>query len=509
MKTTHRRTYARPSCLLAALFVAGASFASENDPGRAPAGSSSEVTRALVKVYTSQRLPDLTRPWSKQPPMEVTGSGMVIEGNRILTSNHIVIYASSILVQLEGSADKLPAHVVAADAGIDVAILEPDDPSRLATSPWIALSDQLPDVGSAVAVYGYPTGGQSMSVTKGVVSRIEVADSFHARPLRIQVDAALNPGNSGGPALVDNRLVGVASGIAKETQNIGYLVPAEEVRAFLRAIDEKRAPAHPRLPVMRQTLDNAALRAWLALEASSQGDVVTYLEARGSTYPLKTWDVLAAIGEHPIDNSGLVELKPGLRVAFDYFVPKLVHDGRVPMTVIRGGKRLHVEVPVADAPDRVLKPLTGAYPSYFIVGPLAFSTASIEHLSLVTSALDPFLWRASPLLCRAFAPRDFADEELVVGPVRLFSHRIATGYEVAPFAVLKALNGVPVRNLKHLVELIRDSRERHLIFEWVDRQVESQVFDREELLKATEEVLADNGIRNAMSEDLVATWQGR
>ena len=75
--------------------------------------------------------------------------------------------------------------------------------------------------------------------------------------------------------------------------------------------------------------------------------------------------------------------------------------------------------------------------------------------------------------------------------------------------MLKAINGVPVRNLKHLVELIRDSRDRYLVFEWFDRDLESLVFNGEELLKSTEEVLADNDIRNAMSDDLLPTWQGR
>ena len=75
--------------------------------------------------------------------------------------------------------------------------------------------------------------------------------------------------------------------------------------------------------------------------------------------------------------------------------------------------------------------------------------------------------------------------------------------------MLKAINGVPVRNLKHLVELIRDSRDRYLVFEWFDRDLESLVFNAEELLKSTEEVLADNDIRNPISDDLVPTWQGR
>ena len=505
VRRAHTRTLA--ACLFAVPFLAGAipGFASESVNG----GGSPDVTRSLVKVYATKRLPDLARPWSKQPSGEVTGSGMVIAGRRILTSNHVVSYASTVLVQPEGSSEKLRARVVAADLGIDLAVLEPENTSLFAAYPPIAISDDLPDVGSAVAVYGYPTGGQSMSVTKGVVSRVEVADYFDALALRIQVDAALNPGNSGGPALVGDQLVGVAFSVANSTQNIGYLVPTEEVRSFLNAVDKGEAPAHPRLPISRQTLDNAALRSWLGLETAGQGDVITCLESEVDDYPLKKWDVLSAIGEHDIDNSGLVELKPGLRVAADYFVPKLVHDGRVPMTVMRDGKRLQVEVPVAGAPDRVMKPLNGSYPSYFIVGPLTFSIAYLDHLPVLKTVLDPFLWRSSPILSRATAPSSFTGEELVLGPARLFSHRIGQGYSVPPFPVLKAVNGVPVRNLKHLVELIRDSRDRYLVFEWFDRDVESLVFNREELLKSTDEVLADNDIRNAMSDDLLPTWQGR
>jgi len=357
VRRAHTRTLA--ACLFAVPFLAGAipGFASESVNG----GGSPDVTRSLVKVYATKRLPDLARPWSKQPSAEVTGSGMVIAGRRILTSNHVVSYASTVLVQPEGSSEKLRARVVAADLGIDLAVLEPENTSLFAAYPPIAISDDLPDVGSAVAVYGYPTGGQSMSVTKGVVSRVEVTDYFDALALRIQVDAALNPGNSGGPALVGDQLVGVAFSVANSTQNIGYLVPTEEVRSFLNAVDKGEAPAHPRLPISRQTLDNAALRSWLGLETAGQGDVITCLESEVDDYPLKKWDVLSAIGEHDIDNSGLVELKPGLRVAADYFVPKLVHDGRVPMTVMRDGKRLQVEVPVAGAPDRVMKPLNGSY----------------------------------------------------------------------------------------------------------------------------------------------------
>lgn len=75
--------------------------------------------------------------------------------------------------------------------------------------------------------------------------------------------------------------------------------------------------------------------------------------------------------------------------------------------------------------------------------------------------------------------------------------------------MLKSVNGTPVKNLKHLVTLVRDNRDQYLVFEWADTYAESVVFDREELLKSTEEVLADNDIRNAMSDDLRPVWEGK
>ena len=68
------------------------------------------------------------------------------------------------------------------------------------------------------------------------------------------------------------------------------------------------------------------------------------------------------------------------------------------------------------------------------------------------------------------------------------------------------MNGTAVRNLKHLVELVRDSRDEYLVFEWADNYVETLVFRREELLKATDDVLADNDIRSQMSDDLKPVW---
>src|SRR5206468_2368400 len=74
----------------------------------------------------------------------------------------------------------------------------------------LPFAEALPRVKDNINVYGYPTGGSELSVTQGIVSRIEYTDYYYQTSgLRIQVDAALNFGNSGGPAVSDGKLVGL------------------------------------------------------------------------------------------------------------------------------------------------------------------------------------------------------------------------------------------------------------------------------------------------------------
>ena len=90
-------------------------------------------------------------------------------------------------------------------------------------------------------VYGYPTGGTSLSITKGIVSRIEFT-TFNASVagLRIQIDAAINPGNSGGPVVVNDKMVGIAFSRLGCAENIGYIIPSEEIDLFLQDLADGR-----------------------------------------------------------------------------------------------------------------------------------------------------------------------------------------------------------------------------------------------------------------------------
>src|SRR5262249_50919359 len=155
-----------------------------------------------------------------------SGTGVIIEGKRILTNAHVVLYASQLFVESHQSSDKLVATVEAVSPGMDLAVLKLEDESFFEKRPPLLRSPALPEVKDSVLVYGYPQGGSSLSVTKGIISRIEFAPyNDNASGVRIQVDAAINPGNSGGPALVDNKLVGLIFSRLQQSDNIGYIIP--------------------------------------------------------------------------------------------------------------------------------------------------------------------------------------------------------------------------------------------------------------------------------------------
>jgi hypothetical protein len=91
----------------------------------------------------------------------------------------------------------------------------------------------------------------------------------------------------------------------------------------------------------------------------------------------------------------------------------------------------------------------------------------------------------------------------------MFPHRLGKGYDNPNFKVVKEINGTPVKNIRHMVELLRDSKEKYTTISFDDRASETIVFNHKDALAATEEVLSDNGIRERASDDLLAVWAAK
>ena len=483
-----------------------------------PAATPSKaVENSVVKIFATLRQPDPTKPWTKKEPTEITASGAVISGKRILTNAHVVQYASEVQVQANQAGDKLPAIVKAVGPGIDLAVLELEDQKFFDSHSPLPFRKSLPDSKDPVMVYGYPTGGASLSITKGIISRIEFTSySLSSLGLRIQIDAAINPGNSGGPAIVNDEIVGLAFSHLQTAQNIGYIIPVEEIELFLQDVTDGRYDGKPVIYDDIQTLENPALRSYLHLAESMQGPIVHRPFSSAPDYPLKEWDVITKIGDVPIDDQGMIKLTDTLRVQFAYMVQKLAQKDTVPLTISRGGKELKINLPVLRQRPLAIPELRGSYPSYFVYGPIVFSEATTDLIALaqrsreMSTVLAMLTYIGSPLIGRIGDKPAFPGERLVVVPCPFFPHRLAKGYGNPAWQVLKTVNHQPVKNLASLVETLRDLKDEFVTFEFNTRTSgESIVFPRAEMVNVTENILSDNGVRAQGSADVMQIWSAK
>ncbi len=468
-----------------------------------PVFAEQEIEKSVVKIHTTQRRPDIFKPWSKMPSSEISGSGFVISGNRILTNAHVVTYASQVYVQPYQSAEKIAAEIEAIAPGIDLAVLRLEDEEFFKVHPPLPMSDAIPKTGGKVNAYGYPMGGAGLSVTEGIVSRIEFSGYYYdTAGLRIQVDAPLNPGNSGGPVISNNEIVGIVFSGIRQADNIGYLIPVEEIKIFLEDIKDGKYDGKPMMFDQLQTLENDALREKLKLDKSQTGMMVNIPYEEEGKESLKKWDIITHIGKHNIDNEGKVITEDGLRLNFAYLIQHLAKNNKIKLTIIRDGKERKINLPLPKEKNNLVLNLKDGYPSYYIYGPLVFSTATSDFLRYFQRDLARLLGRSSPLITRVNDTATEDLEEMVVISSRMFSHKITKGYSDPLTQVIKTINGIKIKSLRHLVEVINDIKDEYIEIDFEGTYVETMIFRKKEMDIATEDILSENGIRFQCSDDL-------
>ena len=445
------------------------------------------------QVFCSVRYPDPTKPWSNGVAGELTGSGTLIEEKKIITNAHVALYSREIHVQFRADGEKFEAQVEAVAPEVDLAVLRLKDDKVWKARAGLPRTKSLPKTQENVAVYGYPIGGTDLSVTKGVVSRI----GFAGLSMFIQVSAAVNPGNSGGPAIVNGKMIGIVSSRLEGGENIGYVIPNEELDLFLQNIKDGRYDGKPTETAGTefQRLENQALRDFLKLDAATKGVLLIPPQRPPAGYAFQEFDVVTKIGEHDIDNDGMIRLPDDVRLTFTALIPKLARDNKVPITVMRNGKPRVMSLSVTTEDNRLITEYKGEKPTYFIHGPLVFSPAKGDAISAYSRLRRLSLFEAqSPLITRRFDNVGFSGEELVVITSPMFQHKISKGYADPVGQVIRNVNGITIKNLPHLIEVIRDSKDEYLRFRCAELGSGVMVFRREEMDRATVEIMEDNGI---------------
>jgi S1-C subfamily serine protease len=467
--------------------------------------SAAEPSDAVLKIYSTQLTSDYGAPWKPGSSRSVSGSGFVISGGRILTNAHVVSDATFIQVRRYGDAERVPARVLHVSDAADLALLTVDEPGFFDSIAPLELGD-LPELRQEILVLGFPLGGDTLSVTRGVVSRIESQAYVHANVemLAGQIDSGVNPGNSGGPVLGDGKVVGVAMQVSKEADKIAYMVPTPVVEHFLADVADGRYDGVPRTTFRWQRLEAADLRRKYALPDSGAGvlvlDTMAGSEAAGV---LRAGDVLLSVDDKPIGTDGTIELRPRERTAFTVLLQRRQVGDRVALSVLREGRTIPLSLRLdrrAGAGSLVPGPLYGERPRYYIFGGLAFCPVTVNY----AQAWGEDWWNRAPRHLLALLGRTarFEDEQAVV-VCSVLRSELNSGYEEVSEDLIVKADGQAVRSLAHLIEVI-ESRDTGLLA-LETHEGKQVVFDRERALREGPEILARYQVPTDRSEDFVAT----
>ena len=455
----------------------------EDEPDRAgSAGATGGIegsSEPVVKVYTVHSAVSPCMPWTAKPQEESTGSGFTMSHKGepcILTNAHVVADATYVEVRKAGDARKYVATRRKVSHECDLATLTVEDPAFWSNTTPLALGG-VPCLQDEVSVVGYPEGGEGVSVTVGVVSRIEIQRYAHsgASLLAIQIDAAINPGNSGGPVLDEaGDVIGVAFQNQQESQNIGYVIPTPTITHFLEddaaGSDGSRCAGFCSLGLFWQALENEQLRGLAGLgsgdDAGRTGVLVRGLSPLSAAASvLRRGDVVLALDGHRIANDGTFSVAAQERLSFQHIIHRRFPGEEVQVRVLRDGEERELAVPVQ--PLRRLVPAV-CYDEpqpYFLYGGFAFVGLTEPYLH---EWGDDWMQDApQDLVHLALTGVQTHEDEQPVILSRCFPSRRTAGYTHMADRQVVSVNGHAIVNLEHMYALVHEleAESEYLTFE--------------------------------------------
>lgn len=456
---------------------------------------------SVVKVLCVHAKPNFALPWQREKQFSTSSSGYVIQGRRILTNAHSVEYYTQVKLKKRGSDTKYVATVLAIGTECDIAMLTVDN-----NEFWEGLSPvefgDLPALRDAITVVGYPIGGDTVSVTSGIVSRIEILSYLHSstKLLALQIDAAVNSGNSGGPAFNDKgNCVGMAFQTLKDenVDNIGYLIPTPVIRHFIQDFEKNgEYTGFPILGIDWQSMENPDLRLSMGMNPNQKGIRIKRVDPTSpESQVLMAGDIMLNFDDVDIANDGTVNCWHGEQIHFCYLVSQKYTGDTSTIKVLRNSEVLTFNVELAMQKRLVPSHIMGKPPSYYIIAGIVFMTASVPYLYSEDADEPPV-----KLLDKLFngMPQSQCEEVVVIS--QILAADINIGYERMVNLQVHAFNGQPVNNLKSLVNMVETCNDKFLKFD-LDYEL-LVILQTKAAREATADILVTHCIPSAMSDDM-------
>jgi len=451
-----------------------------------------EPERSVVQIITFSQTPSWDAPWRFDSVRRGTGTGFVIRGRRIVTNAHVVSWARQILIRKHQDPRPYLARVAFIGHDCDLAVLEVDGADFFSGLEALEVGE-LPKVRSTVVTYGYPAGGEQISYTRGVVSRIEVQPYVHGGNrsfLAVQTDAAINPGNSGGPVIQEDKVVGVAFQGTPGLENAGFFIPPPVIQHFLKDIEDGKYHGFPSTGARFVPMQNPAYRRFLKLPDNAVGARVDNLfDTTDAAKALRLDDVVLQVGGYTIGSDSTV-LYQGNRVQMAVAFQGAQHGDAVPVKVWRAGSELTLSVPMqVSTNDTRTGNQHDTPPRYFVYGGLVFTPLSLDYLKTFgrnwsDAASSELIYN---LMYRRFeSPGSSRPEPIVL--TQVLQHPANANFRVPGRALVDRINGIQVDRLEDVIRALESAKGTQHVFEFMPKNT-LECLSREEAEKANADIL--------------------
>lgn len=453
------------------------------------------VKKALVKVYTSHQLFDYLSPWQYGQSANSTATGFIIDGERIITNAHAVLNSKFLQVRKEGDSKKYKAVVKFTSEEYDLALVEIEDKSFFNGTVPLKLGT-LPEIQEKLTVYGYPLGGDKLSTTQGIVSRMEhnTYTLTNRKFLIGQTDAAINSGNSGGPVVSKGKVAGVAFAGLNSADNIGYFIPVNILNNFLEDIKDGKYDGSPLLGVEWSELESPSHRRMLGIEDKTGGILIKKV-FKNSPFEgvLQKNDVLMKLDNYPIEYDGTIEFRKNEKTDFSYVNQQKKYGDNLSYEIIRDKKIKtgQVKLNKKDIEYTVVTDVTiETPPSYMVYGGLLFEPLTSNYMAGVVEKLGS-VYDKEEL---------YKDYKQLVVLVRVLPFDVNLGYTDAEHEIIVKVNGEKYKDFKDFAQKVKNVKSGFIVFE--NDNGDEIVLDVKEVEEQREALMQNYNISSDMSDDI-------
>ena len=466
-----------------------------------------DIENSVIKIYTTQSAPDYFTPWRLLTPRQSSGSGSVIQGNQILTNAHVVANASYLQAQKHNEPQRYLARVTFVSHEADLAIITVDDPSFFTDLQPLSIG-LLPEPLQEVSVYGYPIGGKSLSITKGILSRVEQQIYAHAGAYLLagQIDAAINPGNSGGPVIVDHEIVGVVmqANSGGRAENLGYFVPPSIIQHVLKDSSDGVNDGFPDLGFRTQALDSPAAKAAYGLKKGQDGVlVIKIFEGSPAAEVFMENDVILSIDDFDIAEDGTIRLSEDLLTDYKHAIDMHHIGEEIHVRYSRDGIERSTELRAEKALDNyslVKGEQFDRTPQYYIYGGVLFVPLNMNLIKRWGSDWS----RSAPVsLLQMRSEWSSPDREEVVVALQVLAADVNLGYHDWRNWVVESVNGRSIKNFSEFANLLESNSKDNVVFE--NKNGYQMVINHFEAIESEASILQQYRIPAAQSPELFST----